>query len=503
MTDDEYPVLLHFESAEHPCDYYAPLDHRCQNVVVHYDQLNMIPVPREHGPFSFHFGYLKFLVFLTRMFQFRHFNLVDYKLVMEGPPGQPYPKDLEHRLCLLFRHDQANQVYSAAGWFSFVIFEEYYSFNFVNHVEGEYPILKQHWGPNLERQFWDRFWRDISDPRIGMYEKEEWIPENKRTGRTESTTSAYDPDKERKLKWYLRSEDGLFQNIVLQRHHNYSMHYNYLLINGHRNWNTVSRISVTFQFSYKFMQHQGIYNYQNEAMALLATRTINELNAFFKRSGTLIKLHIHCIEVAQIIDACCIPSSQVLDAYSKPKERKSSDLLIAFVQELEDTTTISYPYRLDEKIAAVIVRSSSVFEVYDIAHEIGHVLGAGHTPDLEYDPDYKPLVFYGQGYIDHVSRKCTIMSPMPCIMQPLFSTPRNRYQNHTYGRKHWQDNSAWIKQNRFVWKAVGNEDQKCKQGESMPYIPWLFKCFDKDLTNPITSKGVFRAGANQCTPDIW
>ena len=65
------------------------------------------------------------------------------------------------------------------------------------------------------------------------------------------------------------------------------------------------------------------------------------------------------------------------------EERVTNDLLIVFVRNLDGQDTISYPYGFPEGKSVVIVDSTSFLETYDIAHEIGHVLGAGHTPDPE------------------------------------------------------------------------------------------------------------------------
>ena len=65
------------------------------------------------------------------------------------------------------------------------------------------------------------------------------------------------------------------------------------------------------------------------------------------------------------------------------EERVTNDLLIVFVRNLDGQDTISYPYGFPEGKSVVIIDSTSFLETYDIAHEIGHVLGAGHTPDPE------------------------------------------------------------------------------------------------------------------------
>ena len=98
------------------------------------------------------------------------------------------------------------------------------------------------------------------------------------------------------------------------------------------------------------------------------------------------------------------------------------------------------------------------------------------------DPDYKPLVFYAQGFIDEHTRKCTIMSPQSCLMQPTFSNPSLKYEGEVYGVTHIQDNAGWIKQNRFVLQLVGNQQDQCPQGMWLAYVPWLLKCLTVDVT---------------------
>ena len=527
MDRASYPVILHFEPAEYACHYHKPYDNRCQNVIMHYDAVAYSPLPREY---EFKFGTLQFFVFVLRVFKFRDFFMADYKLKIPYFANSTYPYVWQYgrddgetnRLSLLYRRRRRidnMEIYHVTGWFGFTFEGEYYSFNFLN-VEGNYTLLYQHWGPFEERQFWDRHWRNVSRevPTANSEEYDDnWQlagpgnlqPPGRRHGppgrRQGSTTSTNRPPRGYKLKF--GESDGLFQEILKHGFHNYSTIYNYKMLQGHRDNTTVTRISVTIQFSYKFIQNQGIFYEQHYAMALLAIRTINELNGIFKRSGTLIQLYIHCIQMATIVDACCVRSRFVLESWAQPEARISADLVIAFIHELEDEYTKSYTYRLDEKVAVVLVKPNSLFEVFDIAHEIGHVLGAGHTLDHFYGPDYapggSPQVWYAQGYINPGSWRCTIMSANPCIVEPIFSTPRVNYLNQTWGTEQWQDNALWIRQNRFVWESVGAQDQKCKQGEGMPYIPWLIQCFTMDVTNETAAHGIYKqSGKNACHTDF-
>ena len=135
------------------------------------------------------------------------------------------------------------------------------------------------------------------------------------------TRNSYDPERERILQ--LRQADGLLQRVLyrnLFEFRNLSLGHNLLLLKGHRDRTTVARITVTFQFTTKFMISTGLKQY-NKVMPLIAIRTINELNAIFQRSGTLIKLYTGCIKISKIWgDAPDQSAREVLDLYSDPSK---------------------------------------------------------------------------------------------------------------------------------------------------------------------------------------
>ena len=121
----------------------------------------------------------------------------------------------------------------------------------------------------------------------------------------------------------MRQADGLLQRVLyrnLFEFRNLSLGHNLLLLKGHRDRTTVARITVTFQFTTKFMISTGLKQY-NKVMPLIAIRTINELNAIFQRSGTLIKLYTGCIKISKIWgDAPDKSAQEILESYSDPSK---------------------------------------------------------------------------------------------------------------------------------------------------------------------------------------
>ena len=483
---DGLPVFMTFEDAEKACRRWFPNEPRCKNVKINYTALEEKPMPKKY---TFTFGKLRFYVQKPRILRFGAYVMADYMLTLDSKYSYDY--DQNNRLAIVYKADywSFHGYGPARGWFSFVADYKYFSFNFI-FKSNSLTLLKQHRGPQYQ-QFWDTTWIDYYYSDFTRYpippdNATDWVTNNM----TRRVPPPIDPDKDRELQ--LRESDGLFQLVMQQfDYSNHTPQYKFFLLKGHRDWTTTTRISVTFQFTPKALRLKGFTEFRNynQVMALIAIRTINELNGIFKRSGVLIKLYIHCIAISKVTDST-LNDYIVLNAYGKPTERKSSDLLIAFVHELHDWDVLSYTYRLEDKKAVVVVKSTSIFEIIDIAHEIGHVLGAGHTYD-EYDPTYKSMIYYAYGHIEPSTMKCTIMSPQPCAVQPLFSNPRKPFEGITWGVSHLQDNAAWIKQNRFVWQQVGFQDTKCEQGPDLPHVPWLYKCLDLDVTDPEKSFGVF------------
>ena len=288
--------------------------------------------------------------------------------------------------------------------------------------------------------------------------------------------SIYDPEREKRLN--LKVSDGLFQYVLGNYVRNYPLSYQFLLLKGHRDSTNYAWISVTFKFTWKILGNVV----HRLAIPMVAARTINELNRILKQSGTMIRLHIVCIQVSTIPDIPNMTNKERLDSYGKPNERLSNDLLIAVVNEL-DYRIMGFPYAMNQNKSVIIVNSKSLFEIYDIAHALGHILGAGHTPDPK-DPDYKPFVFYGQGYITN-TKKCTLMSPptLDCIRQPIFSNQNKTYQNEMFGNALY-DNGLWMKQNRFVLQSMGNESLTCPRELSLGYSQEMLNCMMTDVTDP-------------------
>ena len=81
------------------------------------------------------------------------------------------------------------------------------------------------------------------------------------------------------------------------------------------------------------------------------------------------------------------------------------------------------------------------------------------------------MVFYGQG-IKTAKGHCTIMSLLSnCNPLPYFSNPNLTYEGDKLGDEfgYVNYNVKWIRENRFLLKAVGTEEQEC---EFTKGIPW-------------------------------
>ena len=85
-------------------------------------------------------------------------------------------------------------------------------------------------------------------------------------------------------------------------------------------------------------------------------------------------------------------------------------------------------------------------------------------PDL---PQYRAMVFYGQG-MKTAKGHCTIMSfPSNCNPLPYFSNPNLSFEGEKLGDVigDLNYNVKWIRENRLLLKAVGAEERRCEFAE--------------------------------------
>ena len=62
---------------------------------------------------------------------------------------------------------------------------------------------------------------------------------------------------------------------------------------------------------------------------------------------------------------------------------KGADLTLIFLDELdEEHLTMSIFYKMADNKTTILIRGDALFATENIAHEIGHVLGASHGPDI-------------------------------------------------------------------------------------------------------------------------
>ena len=64
--------------------------------------------------------------------------------------------------------------------------------------------------------------------------------------------------------------------------------------------------------------------------------------------------------------------------FSNHEARYSNDIVIAYVHELSGYAGKALPYLMHLGASGVVIRFDGLFDPYLLAHEVGHVLGAGH-----------------------------------------------------------------------------------------------------------------------------
>ena len=63
------------------------------------------------------------------------------------------------------------------------------------------------------------------------------------------------------------------------------------------------------------------------------------------------------------------------------KARYSNDIVIAYTHDLSEYAGKALPYLMHLGASGVVIRFDGLFDPYLLAHEVGHVLGAGHQED--------------------------------------------------------------------------------------------------------------------------
>ena len=208
--------------------------------------------------------------------------------------------DDQNRLAILY--DRNERV--GRGWMSFIDDQEYFSFNMANEYVTSLVLLKQNHGSQDSPKWWDIYWTDRKHTLGKILEKMmdlgnhnypyntaplpdiyseifgDHIPSDlplpsSRQAQSSTNHPFYDAERERKLNF--RKEDGLFQYVLGNYAHNYTLKHQFLMLLGHRNTKNYATISVTFQFSWRVL-HNIIHA---AAMPMIAARTINVSDIHF------------------------------------------------------------------------------------------------------------------------------------------------------------------------------------------------------------------------------
>ena len=90
---------------------------------------------------------------------------------------------------------------------------------------------------------------------------------------------------------------------------------------------------------------------------------------------------------------------------------EGADLTLVFMDKLnEETNAMSYDYEMADNKTTILIKSDALFATEHIAHEIGHVLGAGHGPDIS---KLKLKVPYSDALVHKREKSKIILSDCP------------------------------------------------------------------------------------------
>lgn len=175
--------------------------------------------------------------------------------------------------------------------------------------------------------------------------------------------------------------------------------------------------------------------------------------------------------------------------------RHSADLVIAYVHEMNSGTGKSYPYQMHLGKTGIMIRFDGIFDYRLLAHQVGHLLGAGHGSKDE--SFISQRMYYAKGMATETNI-CTVMATGRfCRFVPYFSNPKVKINEerllppwawadgqdpgppnkYTLGVAEKRDNARWIKENRFILASVGNESIPCK-GNIWEIKPKIVSCLN-------------------------
>ena len=309
VDDSEKPVIMTFAPDRFSCAVFRHrLDHRCQRVTFHWDVIkkNIFPV------FMFDFGMLRFYAHRFRMYRTDDYDLVDFNLQIrwhvefKTNVTTHYSKEFadQNRLTLFYDNKLDALHGSDRAWFSFIMDNEYFSFNIANDRPSEPILLKQLHGSTDKPKWWDVWWSRFRILAWPPWRNQKFpydvlnIPDNlvpyvnfsdvwtdlsvhrdpnsiHGFGResvftpTSTTSHPYDPERERELQF--QQADGLMQYVLGRYAHHLPIRHNFLMLRGHRDWTNYAHISVTFQFTWSTLGHIV----HRSGVPMIVARTIN------------------------------------------------------------------------------------------------------------------------------------------------------------------------------------------------------------------------------------